>query len=83
LDEELLHLVAKKFTKIITIENGTVNGGFGSAVLEFLSENQYSPEVRRLGLPDEFIEHGSVAELHHLCGIDKEGIEKEIRKILE
>lgn len=82
LDEELLHGIGKKFQKVITIENGTVNGGFGSGVLEFFSEHHYSPEMRRLGLPDQFIEHGSVPELHHLCGIDPEGIEKAIREIL-
>jgi 1-deoxy-D-xylulose-5-phosphate synthase len=83
LDEELLHHIGKKFSKVITIENGVVNGGFGSAVLEFFSENHYSPEVLRMGLPDEFVEHGSIPELHHLCGIDKEGLEKTIRKLLK
>jgi 1-deoxy-D-xylulose-5-phosphate synthase len=82
MDEKLLHLICKKFTKIITLENGVVEGGFGSAILEFCSEHNYTPEVRRLGLPDEFVEQGTVQELHHLCGIDKDGIEKSIRKIL-
>jgi len=82
LDEKLLHEIGKKFTKVITLENGVVTGGFGSAVLEFFSENKYTPTVKRVGLPDHFVEHGSVAELHHLCGIDKKGIEKSVRELL-
>jgi 1-deoxy-D-xylulose-5-phosphate synthase len=82
LDEDLLHLVAHRFSKIITLENGVINGGFGSAVLEFLSKNNYKPQVRRMGLPDEFIEHGSVPELHHLCGLDKEGLGAMIRSFM-
>jgi len=82
LDKELLQKIGEKFKKIITIENGVLNGGFGSAVLEYYSEKNISIEVRRLGLPDKFVEHGSVPELHHLCGIDKESIEKNIREIL-
>lgn len=82
LDEKLLHEIGKKFSKVVTLENGVVQGGFGSAVLEFFSENNYSPTVKRIGLPDQFIEHGSVAELHHLCGLDKKGIEKVVRELL-
>jgi len=82
LDEKLLHEIAKKFDKIITLENGVIKGGFGSAVLEFFSENNYTPKVKRIGLPDEFIEHGSISELQHLCGIDKAGIEKAARELL-
>ncbi len=82
LDEKLLHEIGQKFTKVITLENGVVSGGFGSAVLEFFSENNYNPIVKRIGLPDEFVEHGSIAELHHLCGLDKKGIEKVVRAFL-
>ena len=82
LDEQLLHEIGKKFSKVITLENGVVNGGFGSAVLEFFSENNYTPTVKRVGLPDQFVEQGSVAELQHLCGIDKKGIEKSVRELL-
>jgi 1-deoxy-D-xylulose-5-phosphate synthase len=82
LDEKLLHEIGKKFSKVITLENGVVHGGFGSAVLEFFSENNYSPKVKRIGLPDEFIEHGSIADLHHLCGFDTAGIEKVVRELL-
>lgn len=83
LDEELLHVIGKKFRKVITIENGVLTGGFGSSVLEFFSENGYEVKLKRMGIPDQFIEHGSIAELHHLCGIDAEGIEKNIYSILE
>ena len=70
LDETLLHEVGKRFRRIITIENGVVKGGLGSAVLEFMADNGYTPQVRRLGIPDQFIEHGSIPELFHLCGLD-------------
>ena len=58
------------------MENGSIAGGFGSAVLEWMSDHGYSPSVKRLGLPDEFIQHGKVDELQHIVGIDKEGIKK-------
>lgn len=74
LDEELLREVGEKFRRIITIEDGVREGGMGSAVLEWLSDHGYHPEVKRLGLPDHFVEHGSVKELHALCGIDEESI---------
>jgi 1-deoxy-D-xylulose-5-phosphate synthase len=82
LDEELLHHIGQNFDKVITIENGVVKGGFGSAILEFFSENGYSPKVKRLGIPDHFVEHGSIPELHHICGMDKEGLEKVVREML-
>jgi 1-deoxy-D-xylulose-5-phosphate synthase len=83
LDEALLHTIGKQFNKVITIENGSVIGGFGASILEFFSEKGYTTTVKRLGIPDQFIEHGSVAELHHLCGIDAEGIEKAIFQELD
>jgi len=82
LDENILHQVGKKFSKVITLENGVVHGGFGSAVLEFFSENNYTPMVKRVGLPDQFVEHGSITELNRLCGLDKKGIEKAVRDLL-
>ncbi|MDD4922118.1 MAG: 1-deoxy-D-xylulose-5-phosphate synthase [Bacteroidales bacterium] len=82
LDEELLQMIGDTFKKVITIENGVLEGGFGSAVLEYFSDHHLSAEVRRMGLPDQFVEHGSVTDLHHLCGIDNEGIEKTIRDFL-
>jgi 1-deoxy-D-xylulose-5-phosphate synthase len=74
LDEALLHEVGKNFTRIITIEDGVLKGGMGSAVLEFMADNGYTPRVSRIGIPDGFVEHGSVKELYHLCGMDEEGI---------
>lgn len=78
LDEELLHQIARQFTKVITVESGVLNGGFGSAVLEFFSDHGYSPKVKRIGLPDHFVEHGTVAELNQLCNLDTDSILKEI-----
>ena len=79
LDEEILHEVGRKFSRIITVENGVRNGGLGSAVMEWLSDHGYTTHVTRLGLPDDrFVEHGTVAELQHICGIDKESIIKAI-----
>jgi len=83
LDEELLHNVFKNFNKIITLEDGTIVGGFGTAVLEFMSENNYSAKVKRLGIPDQFIEHGSQQELYKECGYDAESIYEEIKTIMD
>ena len=74
LDEALLHEVGKNFTRIITIEDGVLKGGMGSAVLEFMADNGYTPRVSRIGIPDGFVEHGSVKELYHLCGMDEDGL---------
>ena len=74
IDEEILQEVATRYQRIITIEDGTVSGGLGSAVLEWMAAHNYQPEVIRLGLPDRFVEHGSPAELYHIVGIDKAGI---------
>jgi len=82
LDEELLHSIFRKYNRILTIEDGILQGGFGSAILEFMSENNYHAEVHRLGIPDRFIEHGSQRELYHECGFDEEGIIKEIKTLV-
>ncbi len=74
LDEELLSEVATHFTRIVTIEDGCAAGGFGSAVAEWLADHSYHPTLRRLGLPDNFVEHGKVEELQHIVGIDTESI---------
>lgn len=79
LDETILHEVGKKFKRIVTIEDGARNGGFGSAILEWMSDHGYSPAITRMGLPDTFIEHGTVAQLRKIAGIDKESIRKEIK----
>ncbi len=81
-DTEVLHNVFRKFDKIITVEDGMLKGGFGSTVLEFMCDNGYHSEVRRLGIPDYFVEQGSQAELIKECGFDSEGIEKTIREML-
>ena len=74
LDEEMLHSIAKKFKQIVTIEDGVIQGGFGSAVLEFLSNNNYTTDVKRLGIADTFVEHGSPEELYTMLGLDVDGI---------
>ena len=74
LDEHLLQEVADRFHRIITVEDGCRKGGFGSAVLEWMSDHGYQPAVTRLGLPDEFVEHGTVAQLQAIAGIDTESI---------
>lgn len=82
LDEKLLHEIFGNFTKIITVEDGVVKGGFGSAVLEFMSENGYSAQIIRLGIPDKFIEHGTQEELYTICGYDKESIYKTVKALI-
>lgn len=78
IDEDILHEVARNYEQIITVENGTVKGGLGSAVLEFLSDNNYPVKVKRIGIPDRFIEHGSIPELYKLCEMDAESISKKL-----
>jgi len=78
LDEELLDEVGRKFKRIVTVEDGSREGGFGSAVLEWMSDHGYTPQMKRLGLPDRFIEHGTVAELQKITGIDAESIKKAV-----
>lgn len=83
LDEEMLHGIASRFKKIITIEDGVIKGGMGSAILEFMSDNNYHDiEIRRMGLPDSFVEHGSAKELYHQCHIDKEAIIQSIKEFI-
>ena len=81
IDEEILEEVGSRFKKVITVENGTRKGGLGSAVLEWMNDHGYQPKVVRLGLPDEFVEHGTVCELQHLVGIDADGIIKAVEEI--
>ena len=79
IDETILKEVAEKFQRIVTVENGVKNGGLGSAVLEWMNDHGYHPDVIRLGMPDtEFVEHGTVAELHKIVGIDRESIKAAI-----
>ena len=82
LDEELLHEALSLYPKIVTVEDGTVVGGFGSAVLEFMQEHGYKNDVRVLGIPDRLVEHGTLKELHRECGYDAEGIADAIRLLM-
>jgi 1-deoxy-D-xylulose-5-phosphate synthase len=79
LDEELLHEVFSKYRKVITVEDGTIVGGMGSAVLEFMAKYQYTAEVTMLGMPDKITEHGEQSELYAECGYDVKGIMKTVR----
>ena len=81
LDDNLLREVAGKFNKIITLEDGSREGGFGSAVLEWMDDNGYHPDIVRLGLPDRFVEQGTVAELQHITGIDADGIRRAVENM--
>lgn len=78
LDEELLHEIFKNFNKVVTVEDGCLMGGFGSALLEFIADNQYQVQVKRLGIPDEIIEHGEQPQLHAECGYDKAAIKEAV-----
>lgn len=82
LDERILHEVGKKFEKVITIEDGVIQGGFGSAVLEFFADNGYRVQTKRLGIPDTFVEHGTPDELYSMLGLDTEGIADSIREMI-
>jgi 1-deoxy-D-xylulose-5-phosphate synthase len=81
LDTEILHSVFKRFKKIVTVEDGILKGGFGSAIIEFMCDNVYVADVRRLGIPDYFVEQGSQEELIRECGYDQTVIEKTIREM--
>jgi 1-deoxy-D-xylulose-5-phosphate synthase len=83
LDEALLHEVFSKFEKIITVEDGTIVGGFGSAVLEFMNENNYKAEIKMLGIPDRLVEHGTPKELHHECGYDAQAIKETVLEMMK
>ena len=79
LDTALLTTVAQRFSRIVTIEDGARAGGIGSAVLEWMSDHHFTPELTRLGLPDNFVEHGTVAQLREIVGLDIESIKKAIK----
>ena len=82
IDEELLHEIFQKFNKIITIEDGTIKGGFGSTVIEFMAENGYHSKIIRLGIPDRFIEQGTPKELYKQCGFDVDNIVKHVEMLV-
>jgi 1-deoxy-D-xylulose-5-phosphate synthase len=81
LDEELLHKIFNKFKKIITVEDGCLMGGFGSAILEFMADHNYSAKVVRLGIPDKIVEHGEQPQLYKECGYDTESIVEAVRSL--
>ncbi len=83
IDEDMLHEVFSKYRKVITVEDGCINGGFGSAVLEFMADNQYMSQVTRLGIPDAVIEHGEQRQLHDECNFGPEGIYRTVKRMLE
>jgi 1-deoxy-D-xylulose-5-phosphate synthase len=83
LDGELLHEIFGKFTKVVTIEDGCLMGGFGSAVLEWMVDQGYTAQVKRLGIPDQVVEHGEQIELHRECGFDPSGIAATVRSLAE
>jgi 1-deoxy-D-xylulose-5-phosphate synthase len=82
IDTSILREVAKKYSRIITIENGAVTGGLGTAVVEYMADNGYNPVIRRMGLPDRFIEHGSTPQLLHLCHIDQDAIVNTLSELI-
>lgn len=81
IDEAMMHEIAQNYPKIITVEDGTIVGGFGSAVLEFLAQHQYHNEVHMLGIPDRIVEHGKPEELHRECGYDAQAIAEKVKQI--
>lgn len=82
LDEDVLHRIGQQFTKVVTVEDGCLKGGMGSALLEFFADHDYHPQVKRIGLPDRFVQHGPVNDLHHLCGMDAAGIQEVLKTCL-
>ena len=78
IDENILQEVGTKFHRIVTIEDGVVQCGLGTAVIEYMADHNLHPQVVRLGLPDHFVEHGTPEELYHLVGLDAEAIKKAI-----
>lgn len=83
LDNDTLHSIAKNFKQVITIEDGVIDGGFGSAVLEFMADNNYNLRVKRLGIKDTFVEHGTPEQLYNLVGLDAEGIAKSLSALTD
>jgi 1-deoxy-D-xylulose-5-phosphate synthase len=83
LDEEMLHEVFSRYNKIITVEDGTIVGGIGSAILEFMAQHQYTATVKMLGIPDRIVEHGSQKELHRECGYDAQAIVEAARELMK
>ena len=83
MDEQLLHEIGQRFKKIITVEDGVIDGGLGSAITEWMNDHAYGVQIMRLGVNDQFVEHGSTQELYHLLKLDKEGICESLLQALE
>ena len=79
----MLKKIFKKFNKVITIEDGCLQGGFGSAIVEFMTDHGFTSKIKRLGIPDEVIEHGTQQELWHQCGFDRDGIIKACQEFVD
>jgi 1-deoxy-D-xylulose-5-phosphate synthase len=82
LDEEALHIIFSKFKRVVTIEDGLLQGGFGSAVLEFMADHEYSSDLKRIGIPDKFIDHGTTDELYRDYGLDQQGIYQTVKSFM-
>ena len=74
IDEDILREVGEKFKYIVTLEDGTVKGGLGSAVTEYMAQNGYSPRIKVMGIPDSFVEHGTPEQLYKICGMDADSV---------
>lgn len=83
LDEEALHSIFKSYKRVITIEDGVLQGGFGSAVLEFMADHQYNAVLKRIGIPDKFIDHGTTDELYREYGLDQQGIYRTVKAFMQ
>jgi 1-deoxy-D-xylulose-5-phosphate synthase len=83
LDEQALHQVFSNYKRVVTIEEGVLQGGFGSAVAEFMTDHGYEVHLKRIGIPDQFIDQGSVEELHRECGLDQSGIYKTVKAFIQ
>jgi len=82
LDEKLLHQIFKKHSKVITVEDGCIQGGFGSAIIEFMADHNYQAQIKRLGIPDKYVEHGTQAELWRECDYDTQAIIETVQQIV-
>ena len=82
LDEKLLHEACQRYEKIITVEDGTIEGGFGSAILEFMALHGYKNDIKILGIPDKVVEHGTPKELQHECGFDTPAIAETVKTMM-
>ena len=81
LDEEIMREVGENYTQVLTVEDGTLKGGLGSMVTDWLNDNGYAVRVHRMGLPDAFVTQGTVPQLYDLCGIDKPSIKNKLKQM--